>query len=223
MIQESDSFIDYQVRKSGFLGGKPSKIGIGDIITDEFGFVGIVQYSIEGAGNFLEFMDGRTGFESDLKLKIKKLGITNLQFFEHQRKYFGRLGELGMEMKKALESHFPFVNVFFNGKAVIVRASTMQSITKKFTSAKISDSHSFISFVMTPFNNVEIQKFDVKISKRSSRFQFDVLRDVFKSVTKVRQASKFRFIVNDSNYYNKFEWLKIEKSFSRLNIKIAKD
>jgi len=221
--QESTSFIDYQVRKTGFTGSKKvSKLEIGDIVLDGNGYVGIVRNVIDKVGAHLEFMDGWVGFENEVEGKLKKISVSNEQFFNHYQNYYEFIGKLGKVMKESLEPYYPSVTLFFDGKVIRIRASTMQGVVKKFTTAKIGKNHSLFTATLSPFYNCVIKNFEVQSAKRKSRFSYNVLHDLFRNIdNKQTQANKVRFVINDSNDYNKFVWMRINKMFKKFNIRFV--
>lgn len=226
-LQEAQpTFLDYKVREFGVLGArKKNELQPDDIVSDESGFIGIVRFVDEKRGNWIEFVDGVEGYDKQLKLKLKTLSLKNAQFFNHQKNYYGKITAMARVIKESIKGSFPASNAFFNGKEIFVRGSTLAGITKKFTAARVTKSHSLLAIKLTPFFNFELQTFDVAVQKRgqSNRFAFNILRDMFVDIDlKVTQSNRFRYIINDPNEYNEFHWLRIRKMFRKFNLKYTR-
>lgn len=218
------SFLDYQVRKVGFVGArKRNELLTGDIVSDENGFIGIVRFTTENFGAWLEFFDGTEGYDKKLKLKLRTLSTSNPAFYEHQKKYYGFIASLARIIRDSLEDDFPAVNMFFNGKDIFVRGATQQAATKRFTAQKVGDQQSYFSVHLTPFFNMTIQAMEVKRSQRKSRFTFNLLRKLFVDIDlKQKQANRIRFRINDSNEYNQEIWERMRKMFKKFNLKFVR-
>lgn len=221
-LQEAQgSFLDYQVRKTGFVGArKKSELRSGDIVSDQHGFIGIVRFITENKGSWIEFVDGMEGYDKDLKLKLKTLSIRNEQMFEHQRKYYGFITSLARIIHKSIDDDFPHVNMFYNGKDIFIKGSTQGAVTKRFTATQMGDQHSLLSIKLSPFFNLEVEVFDIQRAKRSSRYSFNVLRNLLVDIDlKQKQANRIKFIINDSNDYNEEIWLRMKKMFKKFNLR----
>ena len=221
--EKQPSFLDYQVRKTGFVGArKGNELLAGDIVTDQHGFVGIVKFMSDSKGAWIEFVDGAEGYAKDMKLVLNIISISNPAFFEFQRRYFGFSIGLARIMEETLREYFPSTNMFYNGKEVYVKGATQHAATKRYTAQKINDQQSYFSAKLTPLYNCEIEAFAVRKNIRKSRFSYNLLRELFVDIDlNKEQANRIRFVVNDENEYNEFTWNRIIRIFKKFNIRYA--
>lgn len=217
MLKEDVSFLDYRLTTS-FLGARKKDLEVGDMFIDKSGIYGIVIRQ-DKAGNFIEFIDGLQVYEKS-DMKLKKLSTNNQAMFQYQQRYFGFITSAARVIKESIEDDFPHVNMFNNGKEIYVRGSTLSGITKTFTHAKISNSHSFFSVKLTPFYNMDIEAFNVKKSRRGSNYAFNMLRNLFIDIDlQLKKANRLKIVVGDSNTYNNPHWEKVIKKFSKFKMK----
>ncbi len=216
--EKSPAFLDYKIRNVVVLNAKQKELNTGDLVTDSHGIIGIVKFQTEQFGNFIEFIDGFTAYDSGIS--VSKMSVQSLQYFEHHRHYFGFITKLGRILSETLTDDFPYVNLFNNGSVLYVRGSTMGQIVQKFTHAPVGLNHSLISIALTPFYNCHFEILDVKKALRNSKFTYELLRKIFIDIDlQMRQSMKLSFEVTDQNDYNMQHWKKVLKQFKKFKVK----
>lgn len=220
--EKQPGFLDYRIKHQGILGAKGGrKLKPGDIVSDGSNIIGQVQFVHEKFGAWIEFVDGYSAY--DKELKVSKMSATTPQLFAHHQKYYGFITRLGRIIEESIKDSFPAVKMMSDGSTVSVRGSTMGGIVKGFTQQRIGDNHSFFEARLTSFYNCEITSFDVKKSKRKSRYTYDTLKRLFVDIDlKMKQANRIRFTVKDETDYNEKHWLRIKKQFGKFGIRYIK-
>ena len=217
--EKQPGFLDFRIKHPGIIGAQAGrKLQAGDIVSDSSNIIGMVQFTSEKFGAWIEFVDGFGSYDKDVK--VSKMSASTPQLFSHQQKYFGFIVRLGRIIEESIKDAFPNVKMLSDGSAISVRGSTMGAIVKGFTQQKIGDNHSFFEARLTPFYNCEIRSFDVKKSKRKSRYTYDTLKRLFIDIDLLMtQANRIRFTVKDETDYNEQHWIRIKKQFSKFGIK----
>lgn len=219
MLQESNpSYLDYRQKNIFVVGAKKKDLSIGDLVVDDSGTIGIVKYKSEKFGNYIEFVDDFSVYDS--QIAVKKISSTNEALYAHHKKYFGFITRLGRIILESISDDFPNVNMFNNGKVIYVKGSTLGGIVKKYVSAKVTKSHSYFSVVLTPFFNFKLENLDIKIGNRKSINTYKMLKNLFIDIDlKMKQSNRTKFIINDMNDYNYVHWKKIIKQFKKFQLK----
>jgi len=219
MLREKRSqFLDYHMNVP-LVGARKKELEVDDIIIDKHGIYGIIRHQDEKKGNYIEFIDGLSVYETS-DMKIKKVSTNNMALFLYQKKYYGWITGLGRIILESISDDFPNANMFSNGNDLYVRGSTLSAITKRYTHSKITNSHSFFSIKLTPFYNVDIEAFDVKKSRRKSNYAYNMLRNLFIDIDlQHKGASKMKLVIGDSNSYNNKHWERIIKKFAKFKMK----
>lgn len=221
VVEKQPAFLDFQIRTAGFIGAKESKaLREDDIIMDDQGIPGIIRFKSEQYGNFIEFIDGYSVYDTQLKSKLKLMTLQNDQLFLSQSRRFGYIVSLARVIKESLEDDFPYVNIIHNGREVFVRGSNNRTVTKKYTQSRVNNSTSFLSIKLTPFYNMEVETFDIARQKRYSKFSYIVLRNMFIDIDlKQREDNRLNVIINDENEYNEEIWNEMARKFRKYHIK----
>ena len=220
MLQEKKKFEfrDFYITKLGYAGAKQeTELAKGDIVIDESGIPGKVKLTSVEHGNLIEFIDGLTMFDKDLKLrKVFAAGDT---IYKYQKQYFKWITQLARIVQKNVADAFPYTHMLNDSNNIWVRGSTLQGIVDKFSHQNFNESHSLFSAKFTPPYTFEIEIFDLKKQLRKSRFVYTFLKHLFIDIDlNMKEKGRIKFIVSDKNNYNNKHWKKILKQFKKFNI-----
>ena len=216
------TFLDYKLKGHTLIGARKTDLIPGDIVTDQFGIIGIVKFQSDKYGALIEFVDGLEVYDKKLK-GVKKLATTNQALFDYNQRYFGFITRLGRIIHQSIQQDYPHVNMFNNGKDLFVRGSTMKGITQHFTYQKIGKNHNYISVHLTPYFNCHIEAFDVKVPFRKSRFTYNVLRDLFIDIDlAMPSANRINFKISEHHDDNDHHWALLQKQFAKFKLKRAR-
>lgn len=213
------TFLDYKIKSPSIIGARKKDLIPGDLVTDQFGIIGIVRFQSDKFGALIEFVDGLEIYESQIK-GIRKLTTTNVALFNWHQRYFGFITRLGRVMLLSIERDYPHSNMFNNGRDLFVRASTLKGVTTRFVAQRIGKNHNFFSAILSPFFNCHIQNFDVKTSLRKSRFAYNVLRDLFIDIDlQMPSANRIKFTISEAHDYNDRHWDLITRQFAKFKLR----
>lgn len=215
-------FWDYKLKGFKLLGTKVRGLEVNDLIVDEFGIIGMVKYQSEKYGNLIEFIDGLEVYDTKLT-RVKKLTFNSPSYFEYHQRHWGFSIRLARIIKSSLEEFFPHVNMRNDGKSLILRGSTMQAVTKRFTNVRVGKIHNYIQFSFSPFWNCNLDILEVKPFMRKSSFTYNMLRNLFIDIDlKMTGRNLIRWKINEHNDWIDPTWARIFKHFGRFHLKKAR-
>lgn len=222
LYESTPAFLDYKIKSPRLLGARKQDLEVGDLVTDEYGIIGIVKFHSEKYGNLIEFVDGLEVYESIVK-NIRKLSTTNPALFDYNQRYFGFITRLGRVMLSSISDDFPHSNMFNNGRVLFVRGSTVKGSTIRFVAQKIGDSHNYFSAILTPFWSCHIEALHLKTSLRKSKFTYNLLKKLFIDIDlQVPSANRINFKISSHNEYNDKWWALIQRQFAKFKLKRAR-
>lgn len=217
ILENKPAFLDYKIKDIKILSARQKELKKGDLVTDDSGTIGKVKFKSEQFGNYIEFIDGFSVYDSSVP--VKKISTTSGLYFEHQKRYFGFITRLAKIITESISDNFPFVNMFNNGHAIFVRGSTQPTIVKKFTNMQMGDNHSLFSAKLTPFYNCNIEILDIKKSLRKGSFTYLLLKFLFIDIDlEMVDDTKINFLVSEKNKYNDKEWERMIQTFRKFKI-----
>jgi len=214
------SFLDYREKNIFLYTSKQGKeLTPGSIVADEYNTYGYVKYVHDVKGAFIRFIDDTEVYESEIG-PVSKLSTADFNHFQVQERTFKHITIMGKAIMESLKKHFKFVNMFNDGNIIFVRASTYETITKRFTTARLGDNHSFLSIKLEPLYNLEVDQFMVKKSDRGKdRFVYEVLNDLFRTIQGTKNFNRFTYEITSDDEYNKIYWTRMEHQFKKLQLK----
>ncbi len=221
LIQEKKKFEfrDFYISKLGYQGSKTvSDLVKGDIVIDKNGIPGKVKLLSVEHGNLIEFIDGYTAFDTDLKLR--KIFANGETIFNYQKRYFNLITKLGRIIEQNVADAFPYTHMLNNGNEIWIRGATLQGIVDKFSHQNFNDGHSLFVAKLTPPYTFNIESFELKSSLRRTRFVYTFLKSLFIDIDLgMNDKGRIKYSMTDSNTYNKKHWDLIIKQFAKFKIK----